>query len=182
MRQRLGLADVLLPEPRIAILDEPTAAIDPVGANELLALIRALADDEGVAVLLSSHLLLQVERVCSRVGIFVRGRMVEQGTIAELASRMPAQELEVEVGCDGDPESIRAILASMDGLRIVGQDHVDPRIWVVAGDGDRRRDLASRLAAGGHAIFHLRGSGIGLEEVYRRYFEQAEEVVDAPAA
>jgi ABC-2 type transport system ATP-binding protein len=182
MRQRLGLADVLLPEPRIAILDEPTAAIDPVGANELLALIRALADEEGVAVLLSSHLLLQVERICSRVGIFVRGRMVEQGTVAELASRMPAQELQVEVGCDGDPESIRTILGSMEGLRIVGQDHLDPRIWLVAGDGDPRREVATRLVAGGHTIFHLRSTGIGLEEVYRRYFLQAEEDIDAPAA
>jgi len=182
MRQRLGLADVLLPEPSIAILDEPTAAIDPVGANELLGLIRALADEEGVAVLLSSHLLLQVERVCSRVGIFVRGRMVEQGTVAELASRMPAEELRVEVGCDGDPATVRAALEGIDGLRIMGQDHVDPRIWIVASDRDLRRELAVGLAAAGLAIFHLRSTGVGLEEVYRRYFHVAEEVADAPAA
>ena len=182
MRQRLGLADVLLPEPRIAILDEPTAAIDPVGANELLALIRSLADDEGVAVLLSSHLLLQVERVCSRVGIFVRGRMVEQGTVAELAARMPAGEQRVEVGCDGDPSAVRAVLGSVDGLRVVGQDHTDPRIWIVASAGDRRRDLAAGLSAAGLAMFHLRSTGVGLEEVYRRYFQQAEEIVDEPAA
>jgi ABC-2 type transport system ATP-binding protein len=181
MRQRLGLADVLLPEPRIAILDEPTAAIDPVGANELLALIRALADEEGVAVLLSSHLLLQVERVCSRVGIFVRGRMVEQGTVAELASRMPAQDLRVEVGCDGEPEAVRRSLAAIDGVRVIGQDHLDPRVWTVACEGDRRRELAARLAADGHAIFHLRSTGVGLEEVYRRYFQQAEDMAEEAA-
>jgi len=186
MRQRLGLADVLLPEPRIAILDEPTAAIDPVGANELLTLIRALADEEGVAVLLSSHLLLQVERVCSRVGIFVRGRMVEQGTVAELASRMPAQDLRVEVGCDGEAGAVRGILEAIEGVRVLGQDRLDPRIWMVTCDGDRRRDIAARLVGEGLAIFHLQSSGVGLEEVYRRYFQQAEatdeEVTDATAA
>ena len=70
----------------------------------------------------------------------------------------------------------------MDGLRILEQDHLDPRIWVVACDGDRRRDLATRLVAEGHTIFHLRSTGIGLEEVYRRYFQQAEERADAAAA
>jgi ABC-2 type transport system ATP-binding protein len=182
MRQRLGLADVLLPEPRIAILDEPTAAIDPVGANELLGLIRDLADQEGVAVLLSSHLLLQVERVCSRVGIFVRGRMVEQGTVAELAGRMPTETIRIEVGCDGDPAATRRALSEMDGLHVLEQDRADPRIWVVASDGDRRRELAAGLSDRGLAIFHLRSTGVGLEEVYRRYFQQAEEDADDPAA
>ena len=182
MRQRLGLADVLLPEPRVAILDEPTAAIDPVGANELLGLIRNLADAEGVAVLLSSHLLLQVERVCSRVGIFVRGRMVEQGTVAELAGRMPTEKIRIEVGCDGDPAATRRALSEMDGLHVLEQDRADPRIWVVASDGDRRRELAAGLSDRGLAIFHLRSTGVGLEEVYRRYFQQAEEDADDSAA
>ncbi|HVQ23176.1 MAG TPA: hypothetical protein VMT36_07860, partial [Candidatus Saccharimonadia bacterium] len=86
------------------------------------------------------------------------------------------------VGCDGDPKAVRAALESVDGLRIVGQDHVDPRIWIVASDRDLRRELAVGLAAAGLAIFHLRSTGVGLEEVYRRYFHVAEEVADAPAA
>jgi ABC-2 type transport system ATP-binding protein len=87
MLQRLGVADALVKEPAVLILDEPTASIDPTGVAELLALIRGLAADGGLAVLLSSHLLSQVERLCDRVGIFSRGRLIAEGTVAELAER-----------------------------------------------------------------------------------------------
>ena len=86
MLQRLGIADALLKEPSVLILDEPTAAIDPAGVGELLSLIRSLASDRGLAVLLSSHLLGQVEKLCDRVGIFSAGRLIAQGSVAELAS------------------------------------------------------------------------------------------------
>ena len=175
MRQRLGLADVLLPEPRVVILDEPTAAIDPVGVVELLAVIRALAVETGVAVLLSSHLLPQVERVCDRVGIFVRGRMVEQGTVHELAERVPAREVLVEVGVDGDPGATRAALEALPGVTVREQNRLDPRIWVVATDRDTRRELVIALGAKGLTVFHVTRAGIELDELYRRYFRQAEQ-------
>ena len=87
MTQRLGLADALVKRPRLLILDEPTVAIDPRGVDEVLALIRRLRDEQGVAVMLSSHLLHQVQEVCDRVGIFVQGRLRAHGTVAELAAR-----------------------------------------------------------------------------------------------
>ena len=73
MRQRLGIADALIADPDVVILDEPTIAIDPRGVEEMLALISDLARDRGAAVLLSSHLLDQVEQLCDRVAIFVSG-------------------------------------------------------------------------------------------------------------
>jgi ABC-2 type transport system ATP-binding protein len=175
MRQRLGLADVLIKEPRIVILDEPTAAIDPVGVLELLAVIRGLAVDHGVAVLLSSHLLPQVERVCDRVGIFVRGRMVEQGTVPELAARIPSREVLVEVGVDGDPETTRAALAAIPGVTVRDQNRLDPRIWTIAADGDRRRELVGALIAQGLPVFQVNRVGIELDALYQRYFQQAAE-------
>jgi hypothetical protein len=108
--------------------------------------------------------------------------MVEQGTVAELAGRMPTQKIRIEVGCDGDPAATRRALSEMDGLHVLEQDRADPRIWVVASDGDRRRELAAGLSDRGLAIFHLRSTGVGLEEVYRRYFQQAEEDADDSAA
>jgi ABC-2 type transport system ATP-binding protein len=87
MLQRLGVADALIKEPDVLILDEPTASIDPSGVAELLALIRRLADDRGLAILLSSHLLSQVQQLCDRVGIFSRGRLIAEGTLADLATR-----------------------------------------------------------------------------------------------
>jgi ABC-2 type transport system ATP-binding protein len=87
MLQRLGVADALVKDPSILILDEPTTSIDPAGVAELLDLIRSLVRDRGLAVLLSSHLLSQVERLCDRVGIFSHGRLVAEGPVHELAER-----------------------------------------------------------------------------------------------
>jgi ABC-2 type transport system ATP-binding protein len=87
MLQRLGVADALVKDPAVLILDEPTASIDPAGVAELLELIRRLAAERGLAVLLSSHLLAQVEQLCDRVGIFSRGRLIAEGRVGELAER-----------------------------------------------------------------------------------------------
>src|ERR671914_1024548 len=98
MLQRLGIADALVKDPSVLILDEPTAAIDPAGVGEMLALIRRLADERGLAVLLSSHLLAQVERLCTRVGVFWRGRLLAEGSAHELADRAGVSDLEAAYG------------------------------------------------------------------------------------
>lgn len=86
MRQRLGLAEVLVKRPRIMILDEPTLGLDPEGIDEMLRLISTLAEERGLTVLLSSHLLPLVERVAHRVFILKKGRLAAAGKPAELAS------------------------------------------------------------------------------------------------
>ena len=98
MLQRLGIADALVKDPAVLILDEPTAAIDPAGVVELLALIRRLVDERGVGILLSSHLLVQVERLCTRVGVFWRGRLLAEGSARELAERAGVGDLEAAYG------------------------------------------------------------------------------------
>ena len=87
MLQRLGIADALVKDPMLLILDEPTMAIDPAGVAEILELITGLVHARGIGVLLSTHLLAQVEGICDRVGIFLGGRLVEIGTVHQLASR-----------------------------------------------------------------------------------------------
>ncbi len=96
MLQRLGIADALVKDPAVLILDEPTTAIDPAGVQELLALIRALVAERGVGVLLSSHLLAQVERLCDRVGIFWKGRLLAEGTVADLAAQAGEPSLDLD--------------------------------------------------------------------------------------
>jgi ABC-2 type transport system ATP-binding protein len=96
MLQRLGVADALIKDPDVLILDEPTASIDPSGVAELLSLIRRLADERGLAILLSSHLLSQVQQLCDRVGIFSRGRLIAEGALAELATRAGDADLSLD--------------------------------------------------------------------------------------
>lgn len=85
MRQRLGIAEVLVKDPQIVFLDEPTVGLDPDGTNRMLDMIRSLSRDKGITVFLSSHLLDQVQRISDRVGIMIKGTLVAAGRMDELA-------------------------------------------------------------------------------------------------
>jgi ABC-2 type transport system ATP-binding protein len=174
MRQRLGIADTLIKDPDVVILDEPTVAIDPEGVAEVLALIRSLARERGVTLLLASHLLHQVQSVCDRVGIFVAGRMVAQGPMSELADRLAEGPVTMEVGVEGDPEEIERALRSVPGVEQVERDDRDPRLWLVRTEGDARGEVAPALVSAGLTLRQLRRSGDELDEIYRRYFQEGE--------
>jgi ABC-2 type transport system ATP-binding protein len=90
MRQRLGIARALVNEPLVVFLDEPTLGLDPAGQRQMLAIVRRIAQERGAAVLLSTHLLAEVEGTCSRVLILNRGRVAALGTVAEVAARAAA--------------------------------------------------------------------------------------------
>ncbi|MCX7887199.1 MAG: ABC transporter ATP-binding protein [Verrucomicrobiae bacterium] len=87
MRQRLGIAELLIKDPKLLILDEPTLGLDPDGTNKMLDLIQSLCRNRGITVMLCSHQLEQVQRICTRVGIMIKGKLVALGTIEELAKR-----------------------------------------------------------------------------------------------
>ena len=87
MRQRLGIAEVLVKEPKVLFLDEPTIGLDPDGTNRMLDLIRGLSRDRRMTIFFSSHLLEQVQRISDRIGIMIRGKLVAAGPLAELAQR-----------------------------------------------------------------------------------------------
>ena len=174
MRQRLGLADALIKDPDVVILDEPTMAIDPEGAAEVLRLIQALARERGAAVLLSSHLLHQVQQICDRVAIFVNGRVVAQGPRSQLAERLAAGPVTVEVGVDADADAARAALEAVPGVERVERDTRDTRLWLVSASTDVRRALVAELASREIEIWQLRRRGEDLDEIYRRYFSEGE--------
>jgi len=85
MRQRLGIAEVLIKEPQIAFMDEPTQGLDPDGTNQMMDLIRRLSRERNMTVLLSSHMLHLVQRICDRVGIMIKGKLVGCGPMGQLA-------------------------------------------------------------------------------------------------
>ena len=95
----LGLADVLIKNPEVIILDEPTLGIDPKGVQEFLELIVTLSKEEGRTVLLSSHHLHQVQEICDRIGIFVSGRLIAEGNIESLSQKLFSDEpFKIEAG------------------------------------------------------------------------------------
>jgi ABC-2 type transport system ATP-binding protein len=85
MKQRLGIAEVLIKDPKVMFLDEPTLGLDPEGATKMIELIQSLNQERKITVLLSSHHLHQVQRISSRVGIMIKGKMVAEGSINDLA-------------------------------------------------------------------------------------------------
>jgi ABC-2 type transport system ATP-binding protein len=94
MRQRLGIAEVLIKEPKLIFLDEPTIGLDPDGTNRMLDLICSLSRERNITIFLSSHLLDQVQRICDRVGIMIKGNLVAMGPIQELAKKKMGVEKE----------------------------------------------------------------------------------------
>ena len=85
MRQRLGIAELLIKDSKVAFLDEPTLGLDPDGTNRMIELIESLCSDKNMTILLSSHMLHQVQKICHRIGIMIKGRMVAQGRMEHLA-------------------------------------------------------------------------------------------------
>lgn len=174
MRQRLGLADALVKDPSILILDEPTASIDPTGVTEVLALIQSLSRESGVTILLSSHLLHQVHQVCDRVAIFNAGRILAQGRMSQLAAELAGDHLELEVGLDGPADRAEAALRASPGVAGVQPDAREPGLWRVTGPQSLRDSLALDLASRGLGVRHLRRVGDELDEIYLRYFSRDE--------
>jgi ABC-2 type transport system ATP-binding protein len=119
MRQRLGIARALVNDPQVVFLDEPTLGLDPAGQRQVLALVRQITAERGATVLLSTHLLAEVEEVCSRVVILNRGRLVADGTVAEIARRAAApRSARLRVAVE-HVEKARATLAHSAGIERV---------------------------------------------------------------
>ncbi len=169
MRQRLGLADVLLKRPQVAILDEPTMGLDPEGAMEFLEMIRGLKAD-GLTVLLASHLLHQVQAVCDRVGLFANGRKVLEGTVDGLSEQILGGAYRIRVEVDGRGAGLEDVLAGIPGVLKVRPD--PPRGYLVEARADVRGAVAQRVVAHGGTLLGLRLERLGLDEVYARYFQE----------
>jgi ABC-2 type transport system ATP-binding protein len=166
MRQRLGLADIIVKRAEIAILDEPTSGLDPQATLEFLDLIGELKA-EGVTVLLSSHMLDQVQRVCDRVALFQAGHIVMMGSVAELSVRVLGAGFVVEVEADG--AGIARRLATIPGVSNVETLAAD-RFRMTA-DRDVRPEAARVVVAANGSLRRLSVDEPSLEAIYARYFQ-----------
>lgn len=119
MLQRIGLAQALVQEPRLLVLDEPTAGVDPVGSRDIRDLILRLKQ-RGITVMLCSHLLGQVQEICDRIGIMHRGELVREGPLDELISIENQTEFVLE---NASPELLKELRDKVEaaGARVVGQ-------------------------------------------------------------
>ena len=169
MRQRLGLAEVLLKQPQLAILDEPTSGLDPQSTAEFLEMIRALKAD-GITVLLSSHLLDQVQAVCDRVGLFHRGRMVLEGSVDELARRVLGGGYRITLETRGGRD-VAGALRAIGGVNRV--EELGAGISVLHAERDVRPQAAAAATVGaGAELLNLAVQIPSLNDVYADYFKE----------
>src|SRR5215831_853253 len=167
-RQRVGLAQALLGDPEVLILDEPTIGLDPRQIAEIRALIRSLAGEH--TVILSTHILPEVSMVCDGVVIINRGRIVAQGTQSELVEQFfPAARIEVEIG--GPSEAVAAALRAVPGVTgVEPMPNRDGAAFLVESprDQDVRSEVVQLVTARGWKLLELHQSGLSLEEVFIR--------------
>jgi ABC-2 type transport system ATP-binding protein len=159
MRQRLGVARCLLSDPELLILDEPMNGLDPGGMLEMRQMIRALVEDEGRTVFISSHLLDEIEKTCDLAAIIDRGRVIAQGTIDELVAD---ERHELLIGCE-DPELARRVLSEHPAvLRVREAD--DGGLRITAIEGDHAGELNTWLVNAGVTVTRLEPLRHSLEQ------------------
>jgi ABC-2 type transport system ATP-binding protein len=175
MRQRLGLAEILMKDVSVAILDEPTSGLDPHATNELLETIRSLKHD-GVAVLLSSHLLERVQSVCDRVALFNAGKIALLGTVPELARQVLGGGYNVEVEADG--EGLAVQFSELPGVKAV--DQAGPARYRLLADRDVRGQAAAVVVNAGGQLRRLSVEEPSLDAIYTSYFQNQQMQQEVP--
>ncbi len=170
MRQRLGIADVLIKKPRLVILDEPTSGLDPAGINQLLDVIADLPK-MGTTVLLSSHQLYQVQRVCHSVGILSKGKMVIEGSIEELGREALAGGrfvIEIEIS-----EPNLELVDIIQGIKGVEKVEVDGTKFTISADSDLRSQISKTVIDKGALLVQMKVHEFSLDDIYMKYFKES---------
>ncbi len=169
MTQRLGLADVLIKEPQIMILDEPTIGIDPRGIHDFLDLIRKLSKEKGMTVLLSSHLLHQVQKICDRVGILVSGKLLAEGNVHDLADKLfGARETSFTVVADPVTDELIHKLQELPSVTDVKKNGTG---FIVTGSKVAAPHISQTVVQSGAKLYRISGKEYGLDDIYQHYFE-----------
>jgi ABC-2 type transport system ATP-binding protein len=170
MRQRLGLAELVMKQAEIAILDEPTSGLDPQSTHEFLGMIGDLKR-EGVTVLITSHLLDQVQRTCDRVALFRGGKILVMGTVPELARQVLGAGFAVDVEAAAAPgKDLVSRLAAIAGVRSVEQTAEGN--YRLTADHDVRAEAARAVVAADGALTRLSVDDPSLDAIYTRFFEK----------
>jgi ABC-2 type transport system ATP-binding protein len=164
MKQRIKLAQALVHDPDLVFLDEPTNGMDPRGREDMLELIRDLARDKGVSVIVSSHLLPDVEATCDHVVMLNQGRVAADGPIAAL-KQSKGQVFELRVKA---PDGVDAFVASLRAAGLDCHDADADAIHVFVPEGSGAREVFALAAAAHVQVRHLRPSAPTLEDVFAR--------------
>ncbi|MCJ7514507.1 MAG: ABC transporter ATP-binding protein [Dehalococcoidia bacterium] len=169
MKQRLGIADVMIKDPKVALFDEPTAGIDPEGIEQVLELIANMARQK-VTVVLSSHQLHHVQKICTRVGILSKGNLVAEGSVDELGrEKIGGGKLRIEVQV---AEPSKKLAKSIEKIKGVTGVETTGDVLLISCDKDLRRQISKVAADCDSLIVQMKMEEYGLDEIYMKYFRE----------
>jgi len=170
MKQRLGIADVLVKEPKLVFLDEPTSGIDPEGIEDVLKLVVTMAK-KGITVVFCSHQLHQVQKICTRVGILAKGHLVAEGQIGRLGRKTTTggrYRLEAQVA-RADPKLINSIKRVKGVVEVQGSGDS----LLISCDKDLRGQIAKVIVDSGSLLLGMKIEEYSLEKIYKKYSKEA---------
>ena len=169
MKQRLGVADVLIKQPKVAIFDEPTAGLDPEGINQVLDLIASLPET-GTTVIMSSHRLYEVQRVCHSIGILSKGKIVVQGHIDELTREaMTGGRYRIELETT---ETTPQLIDTIKGVKGVSSVEVEGNQLLINTDSDLRTEIARVVVQSNIPLVQMKIQDFSLDDIYMKYFHE----------
>ncbi len=172
MKQRLGIADVLIKDPKLVIFDEPTEGLDPKVANQMLQTILDLNREKGITFMLSSHQLNLVQKICVRVGIMSKGKLVGEGQTDNIGRNLfGGGKYRIEIELAKVPDKL---IADIKKVPKVLDTTVDGLKLTVSCDTDLREDISKVIAHAGIIMTRMELKQDALEEIYLRYFKEEE--------
>jgi ABC-2 type transport system ATP-binding protein len=170
MRQRLAIADVLVKSPKVAFLDEPTSGIDPAGITQILDLISLIAKQNSMTIVVSSHQLTQVQRICTHVGIMSKGNLVSTGSIEELSKQARGGKVVIEVQL---AEAKPGIVESLRGIPGVTNVTLENNTLTIACNDDLRHKIAKVISDKGGLVVRMEQRSFTLDDIYMRILQGA---------
>lgn len=170
MKQRLAIADILVKQPKIAIMDEPTSGIDPEGIVQVLDLIAKIAKERKMTIIMSSHQLYQVQRICNRVGMLMNGRLVVTGLLDELSREaMGGSQFRIEVKLTEITQTITEAIKRISGVHSIEQSK---NTLSVSCSEDLRPQIAKAIVDADGLMVEMKIQSFDLEDIYLKYFRE----------
>ena len=170
MKQRLAIADILVKQPKIAIMDEPTSGIDPEGIVQMLDLIAKIAKERKMTVIMSSHQLYQVQRICNRVGMLMNGRLVVAGLLDELSKEaMGSSQFSIEVKLTEITQAVIEAIKRISGVLSI--ERLKDKLSVSCSE-DLRPQVARAIVDAGGLMVEMKIQSYALEDIYLKYFRE----------
>jgi len=169
MKQRLGIADVLIKSPKVAFFDEPTSGLDPEGINQILDIIANLPK-MGATVVISSHQLYQVQRVCQSIGILSKGKTVIEGSLDQLSREALADgNYKIEVEIARSNPNLVDIVKKVTGVRKV---ETQGNLLLINADSDLRAEIAKVVVQSDTSLIQMKIKEFSLDDIYMKYFQE----------